>query len=442
MNKESPIQLSKQTLEQEQIAYFLPSLAKSRGFMQVIAEQPQTNTNGLELDRELRYSTDTATWMAELLYGSMRTSFDFNYDGSVLRGEDGGSMDEVFETSIREAQIIAYTNPGLMFELRRRLVEGEELDDMKAMVRGELLTDDGEQANTIVVLSDFPAELMQTTEDVGGYNARRKQAMLRIITLEEDGSLKVTTQSLDGSNREALEAISLALGKQAEDGELLSQRINLNFTADGQSRLANNLTDIYDESLTQQFGGRWHAGIKQPDQRAYVNTYEFSCQQTDLIDLFTQAKMTDSKAAEMLRYKLAATVSARYEQYINKQTSANIRLGTIPPQAFVTVRGIKSSYRSLEHELEVYSRRAAARGDIFSGCGVTTTSDESVVDAQLRQLGYGNESAYNSDEECEFVSEECPQCGAEKVITKVTKTHITGSCGCSKKIEQPALSYN
>jgi hypothetical protein len=37
-----------------------------------------------------------------------------------------------------------------------------------------------------------------------------------------------------------------------------------------------------------------------------------------------------------------------------------------------------------------------------------------------------------SDLDCEFVSKKCPLCKKENVMTKVTKTHITGSCGCSK----------
>ena len=38
----------------------------------------------------------------------------------------------------------------------------------------------------------------------------------------------------------------------------------------------------------------------------------------------------------------------------------------------------------------------------------------------------------NDDKECEYVSKECPMCGEKNVKTKVTKTRITGSCGCSK----------
>lgn len=47
----------------------------------------------------------------------------------------------------------------------------------------------------------------------------------------------------------------------------------------------------------------------------------------------------------------------------------------------------------------------------------------------------------NSDtDECEFISKECPVCHAKNVKTRVTKTHITGNCGCSVKRKiQPVL---
>jgi hypothetical protein len=38
----------------------------------------------------------------------------------------------------------------------------------------------------------------------------------------------------------------------------------------------------------------------------------------------------------------------------------------------------------------------------------------------------------NLSDECEFISKKCPECGTKNVKTKVTKTRITGSCGCSK----------
>jgi hypothetical protein len=404
--------------------------------MPTLEQEPVAAYQPGPLDHELRVRTDTVTWLAETLNGNMRTSFEFSFDGHEIYGEDGGAMTPVFDNAIQSAEIIVQQNPSLWFELRRRIIERGELDDMKAMVRGELLTDDGEPVNTIVVPSDFPPELMDASEDVGGYNSSRKQTMLRIITLEANGMIKVATQSLDGSNRRALEAIYATLGKQPEPGELLPQRINLNIPAEWQPKLIDTLTDAHDDSLHEQFGGEWHGGRRPAD---YRNTYDFANSQHDLVDLFTAEKLVDPVMAEKLRYKVAATAKARYERFLSQEDEFEaIMLGSISPEALISVEKIVQG-QTLHRELEREGHKAAVRGDVFSGCGDTVEAEgESMtVGEQLAQLGLGNK-IQTGDDDCEFVSKQCPECGDKDVLTTVRsvtvkgvkKKHITGSCGC------------
>lgn len=381
--------------------------------------------------------------MAELLYGSMRSSFDFTFDGYEMRGEDGGSMDEIFDDSITEARLMTEKNPSLLFELRRRLIERGELEDMKAIANGELLTDDGKQVNTMVVLSDFPPELMEASEDLGGYNATRKQTMLRVITKQEDGTIRVVSQSLDQSNRLALEKVSRSLGKQPDEGELLSQRINLSLPEAWQPRLVDNLVDTYDKSLKQQLGGDWHAGIKLPNERAYVNTFDFARKQEDLITTFVEAKTIDPKAAEDLRFSIAATVSARYERHIKRLSESDMRAGIVASESVISMRAMAQAHSSLTDEILREGRRAALRGQTFSGCGVSVSSEESVdgssISSNLDTLGYGNKSLSKANGKCRFPSKKCPECKARNVMTTVwavgTRTHIEGSCGCKKVVK-------
>jgi hypothetical protein len=404
--------------------------------MQPKVEQLQA-TQAPELNQELRISTDTATWLAETLHGSMQTKFEFSFDNQELKGEDGGSLDEIFDDAIEEAKAMAEWNPSLLFELRRRLIEREELDEMYEMVQGN-------RPNTMIVISDFPPELTNAPEDVGGYNVNRQQTMMRIITLGEDGKLRITSQSLDGSNRQALEAIYATMGEPVQEGELLSQRIHRDLPVDWQDNLAGNLTKVYGSSLTEQYGGEWYAGISQHPDRNIVNTYDFILEQQDLIDWFTQQKMTDPVGAEKYRYKVAATAKARHGRYVRSQNMAEPALGLVSLDSFVTVRGITNA-QTLLLELSREGKQAAARGEVFSGCGETVSSEESsgeVTEDQLGSSGYGNKSGSKSDDgECEFISKECPECHEKNVKTRVTKTHITGSCGCSKrrKPKQPAL---
>lgn len=385
------------------------------------AEQlPDTNN----IDYQARLRTDTETWGAEALHGSMRTSFNFEFDGEDLRAEDGGAMRPVFQESIAAARQIVSTQPNLLFELRRRLIEADEYRDMLAMARGG-------EANTMVVVSDFPPELRQASADVGGYNVRRQPAMLRVISRLPDRSVQITTQSLDGSDRSALEAIYESLGFRAQPGELLGQRLQLSLSRAEQASLTDKLTGIYDTCLQQQKGGRWHAGIRL-ERGGWTDTYRFVRQQNDLIQWFVTAKMRDPLAAESLRYKLAAALEKRYEDYHHA-----LERGQLPPA------GLGKQPSSLIFpglllmaEITDAALSAAATGKTFSGCGasVSAGAEPDVIKNQLDQSGYGNKTGetakYSFDKKMYCVSCQAPP---EKNAPK----KMCGPCGlcraCDKK---------
>jgi hypothetical protein len=369
----------------------------------LVAEQPPQNQERA-INRELRARTDTTTWLAEVLNGSMRTRFEFSNNGYELFGEDGEALRTIFDNAIDDARTL---KSELSFETRRRLIEREELGDMEAMARGELVDEAGNRVNTIVVPSDFPAELAEAHKDIGGYNVRRKPTMLRIITLEPDGSISITTQSLDRSDRQALESIYHALGRQPEPGELLGQRIYLSLSNNHQTKLADNLTQVYDDSLTQRFGGKWHAGIKQSLYKNSTGTYEFACAQRDLVDWFTNQKLANPTAAEKYRYDLAATAKARYERR-NNPYEGRFMPGTKTIPSVVTYRSVVGGL-GLEQEMRREGQKAAEKGEIFSGCGGSVEKKASAYSQtanyklvsnyqiatkyQLSELGYGNTTA-------------------------------------------------
>lgn len=369
---------------------------------------------------ETRHRNDTVTWLAETLHGSMRTSFDYYFDGQELYAEDGGAMGEVFDSSITTARQIVELNPNLLFELRRRLIERAEYQDMLSMASGELFDRDGKLVNTMVVVSDFPEELMTTKEDIGGYNANRKQTMLRVITRTEEGYMNMTTQSLDGSDRLGLEAIYEKLDVVAKPGELLDQRINFNLPEKWQGQLVDNLRDTYDQSLANRLGGNWHAGIKQSSEDSSVNTAEFVAQQTDLINWFVGAKLSNPIKAEKLRYDLAATIEDRFNKLYSRNT-----------QIYGTEILTTFNPNNLFVEIEIASQRAVQKGVTYSGCGMSVKADG--LAGQLEESGYGNKSGKDNDEDCEFISKECPMCHKKNVKTTSTKSHIKGDCGCSVK---------
>jgi hypothetical protein len=353
--------------------------------------------------RECQQRYDLQTYFAEQVNGSMRTDFEMYFDGADLVSEDGRSLDETTKIGQQEARAQAKANPKLRFEVRRRDLEREEFQEAVEMARGD-------RPNTIIAVSDFPQELVGAKQDVGGYNVTRQQTMLRILTRQPDGNVHMYSQSLDGSNRQALEAIYGHFGLQPEAGELLGQRINVDLSAEQQSLLADELTGVYDRELETQHGGQWHAGRRPTD---YRNTYEFVCRQQDLVE--ECIRLDDlGWLNDKFMYGVAAEMNDRFIAEEQETGNSEPRPIAIDPTL-------------LHHAIEQAGAEARRQGMSFSACGVTLNADGSSGN-QFEQAGYGNKS----DEDCEFVSKQCPMCGAKNVKTKVTKNSISGSCGCSK----------
>lgn len=321
----------------------------------------------LQVDYEARRYNDTATWLAEVLPGQMRTPFEYTFDGYDLYASDGGSMGEIFDDSIARAKNLPD------FELRRRHIEKDEYNDMLAMMREDL-------PNTMVVVSDFPPELMNIQKDQGGYNAERKQTMLRVLVRTPNDKLQMYSQSLDHSNRTALEAIYNHLGGRAEPGELLGQRMNLELDEFEQQFLVDELVGVYDRSMAAQFGGEWYAG--QASGKS-INTYDFVCGQKDLLNAHLNGGGSDE-------YNLAAAMLARWQ-------SATEAPGIIErPYEYDSSfgMGITSQVMAM-NEMADAGSTARASGMTFSGCGLTMGSPErsgSIMSlfGQLDEAGYGN----------------------------------------------------
>ena len=311
---------------------------------------------------------DTTTWLAEVLPGQMRTDFEYSFDGHELYGRDGGALKPIFDTAIIDAERLAKNNSKLAFERRRRHLEKGEYNDMLSMEKGEL-------PNTMVVISDFPEELMDAVADVGGYNVSRKQTMLRVITKNPDGKIVMHSQSLDRTDRKSLEAISEYLGFKLEPGELLGQRMHVDLPQHEQEFLADWLTGVYDRSMSSQYGGEWYAGRTPAEMQ---NTYDFVRSQRDLIETFMQQTMVHGRD-ESLQYGLAAAMVSRFK---NKSGSRNhvASPNYIPEQVL--------------NEMGSAGNQARLLGKVFSGCGDTNGPEGlQTTEGQLDIAGYGNKSS-------------------------------------------------
>ncbi len=337
-------------------------------------------------DYEKRRYFDTVTWLAEVLPGSMRTPFEYSFDGQELYAVDGGKLAEIFDTAVREAEEMP---EDLAFELRRRKAEKQEYNEMVDMMRGSL-------PNTMVVVSDFPSELMTATKDVGGYNVTRKQTMLRVLAKTPGGTLKMYSQSLDGSDRQALEALYRHLGHDAQPGELLGQRMHIELDETEQEFLIDELTGVYDRQLAVRYGGQWHAGQLNGERR---NTYDFARSQTDLLNAYLAT--TNGFTGNKKDYNLAAAMEARFRNHLSRPYSLKHDDYDI---------GIVAHVMAMD-EMTRAGEKARATGKSYSGCGITAGAPGEGFDAasQLEEAGYGNQSTEAGEDQYGSLTFECPK---------------------------------
>lgn len=324
-------------------------------------------------NQEVLNFNDISTWIAETLNGQMQTSFDFEFNGQDLVAEDGRCLSPIFVDALEDAKQKQKVNPAYGFEVRRRQAELDECDQILEMANGE--TD----FNTIIVVSDHPEEVIGE-ESFGGYDAKRKKTMLRVITKNPDGTITVTSQSLDKSDRDSLEAIYDFMGCLANEGELLGQRITADIDPKFQVGLIDRLTRVYDAKMSDKFGGDWLAGRSPGEIR---NTFEFAQAQTDLIDVYLNGSRD-----ERSRYNLFATVSARFESHLASTM--------LPVGRDFTMTPIE--------EMEYYGRIASSMGVEFSGCGETLKRE---LEQQLSGLGYNDEDKKTSSQ---MRCVNCPEC--------------------------------
>jgi hypothetical protein len=363
-----------------------------------------------QIDEVARRYYDTATLIAEALDGVMRSEIPLGYDGhDIYSLKDGTRYGEMLQKSIDHAEHIVEENPNYAFELRRRRLEAEELPVMLNMM-------DGGGPNTMVVVSDFPPELMAATEDSSGYNARRKQTMLRIVARKPDGSLSVKTQSLDGSNRHALEAIYWHFGVKAEDGELLGQRITADLNLKEQAELCDTLTDVYDQSLAMQTGSQWHAGRKLLPGLKRINTYQFVLEREHILNDYIAS---DQYGQTRSLRGLIRIFEEQYNQELYGSTRDKVE----------AVNYQFGNSQVLEAVLQQAAQRADQAGSIYSACGGTMKAENT----DFENAGYGNKSkeelSWHGGSVKKGTCVSCKEGPKDVGVASWCKSCIKGHCG-------------
>ena len=368
--------------------YYFVALCSSRGFLMSndTAEIMLTRANP-----EIKHQEDFISWAAEALDGQMRnpTEFYFDQGPEELIANDGSTMGVIFENSIKDAeQMIINGSPQMSFELRRRLIEMEEYEDMLDIAQYK-------KPNTMVVVSDYPAELMDYPDDLGGYNSTRKQTLLRVITRQPNGNLHMYSQTLDQSDRDGLESIYRINGFVAKEGELLGQRMHMELDDSERVGLIEKLVRSYDLVMQQKFGGEYYAGRKLVVGEQDLNTAQFVREQADIVRLAVQEMMRGE--FEPNRYNTMALLANRYDK-AKRGEYVPIVSDIVEPGQPMLVDTLL-----LIEEREIYGRQAKLEKKTFSGCGITLQNDDvNSAESELAEAGYGNKADDDKEEKYTF----------------------------------------
>lgn len=366
--------------------------------------------------RRLQAEDDAVTQFAEIVDGQMRSTFELQFTGHDLVGRDGRGVDKLTQDGLTLARQEAKDNPNLWFEVGRRSHEREEFKELLDMAAGN-------GSNTMVVTSEFPSALKESTEDIGGYNVTRQQTMVRVYTRLPNGNIMMHSQTLDGSDRDSLEAIHQAFGHETDDGvELLGQRISAELPVDQQANLVDRIVGIYDRQMSDKFGGVWYAGRRPAD---YRNTYNFVQRQTDLVEACVE-HVLDGTLTDQLMYNMAATMQARFDSEEARQYTANPKVDILTEM----VTRINYDSRGLQYEIRMAGQNARSRGMTFSGCGETLRADGSgdSADTAITEAGFGSKMGETKSWHGgkRYFNKKCVSC--EEVKPEVGACHICKDC--------------
>jgi hypothetical protein len=252
----------------------------------------------------------------------------------------------------------------------------------------------------------------QFIDDCGLVSAR-KMGFIYQATGQEDGSVLLESQTVDNSDEDAFEAVEEMMESNPE-------------------------ADLDD--LTGEY---YFAGRRDTDRRE--NAWEAISQHQQLVDYHLNG-LERIAALQLPRAELRIT--AKKHVYGVWAAFKKRMDGTawVPQSMFVEsppnydVKNYVANRPTTEWQVAQEVRYAyhdfAKKGEVMVGCGGSISASgetTDIMDASPKDVFasiFGKNS--KSDDDCEFMSKECPECHVKNVWTKVTKHRISGSCGCSK----------
>lgn len=327
-----------------------------------------------------RLKTDQITEASERLNGAMENVFEYQYQNGDLYFQ-GQALRPIFERGIANSEEIVKTKPQFAVELVRRHIELKQLENQVQLIKNV----DWQDPLMLVHISPTPDAVLNDDLDLEAYDKQRKKIMVRISEPTIDG-LKVTSLSLDGGDRLALQAVADFFGVDIPDDASSEDILNMDFIAlksqfKGE-RPAKVLRERYDKAMQMQYGGDWHAGRRGGEV------------QTTMQKIMQYPKLVEQHVSEIWKLKKRAGMNFRFTSEYDKLTYNFLAAIEQSVASGTAVKSIASA-----------GLRARANGKQYAKPDCPTSSISSAEQA-LQQQGIGKEG---------YVVEKkwmgCPDCG-------------------------------
>ena len=170
-----------------------------------------------------RLKTDQLTEASERLNGAMENEFEYSHKNGDFYFQ-GQALKPIFDGGIRAAEEIVKTRPWFMIELQRRHIERQQLNEQIELIQNV----DWQNPLVLVHISPTPDAVLKDEVDLNAYDKERKKIMIRITEPTLDG-VKVTSMSLDGNDRVALQAVGdffgIAISDDASSEDILGMHL-------------------------------------------------------------------------------------------------------------------------------------------------------------------------------------------------------------------------
>ncbi|MBI1857229.1 hypothetical protein HY003_01090 [Candidatus Saccharibacteria bacterium] len=378
-----------------------------------------------------RVDDEDLSMIAEGIDRPMRTDFRLEIHDGILSYFDKGEWRPyvaAFVNGLRAAEAKAEKDPRAGFLARRAYYEWQEGYKLEGLEPGQ----------SLVVCSPFAHEayLHHGRRFVmeQGFWPGRDLGFIRVSTKQKDGSVVITSLTVDRSDMDSFSGVLDAAGAKVPEGTTADDMVDIQPVVNSVEDLPEQLRNIYDQILSAKLGIETYAGRTSLDKQ---NSWQLLHQQTDLLAYYKDESIKlalselNGKELEIAKKKLTYGIWAAVKRRIDNN---------IAPQALWSdardvryVEDITALYNLLAEEVSESFRSAQQLGEVLLACGGSIGNILEAAVADVHKMIFGKKDDKNEKKEimkcvtCPFCKKTvdaiktkskicCPNCKAESKL--------------------------